>query len=179
MNARLGLDPAQVLRSRLFPLLLALVAGTVFAVGIFVIGAFDRAVAPELNKRTRLIGTIVRAELQRALELGAQLQAVAGLDKYLSDTLAKFSEVDAIEVLAANGSTVAVARRSTGVTEAALPDAAETRTFVDRGSYALPILEQEVVQAQSGSIDSISGATVTSKGYIQSVQSAIDQAHLS
>ena len=145
MNARLGLDPAQVLRSRLFPLLLALVAGTVFAVGIFVIGAFDRAVAPELNKRTRLIGTIVRAELQRALELGAQLQAVAGLDKYLSDTLAKFSEVDAIEVLAANGSTVAVARRATGVTEAALPDAAETRTFVDRGSYALPILDGNLV----------------------------------
>ncbi|HZW43499.1 MAG TPA: FMN-binding protein [Dermatophilaceae bacterium] len=45
-------------------------------------------------------------------------------------------------------------------------------------SYALPILDQEVVQKQSASIDTISGATVTSDGYLQSLQSAIDQAHL-
>lgn len=45
-------------------------------------------------------------------------------------------------------------------------------------NYALPILDQEVVQAQSASIDTISGATVTTDGYLQSLQSAIDQAHL-
>ena len=44
--------------------------------------------------------------------------------------------------------------------------------------YALPILNQEVVQQQSASIDTVSGATVTSDGYLQSLQSAIDQAHL-
>ena len=44
--------------------------------------------------------------------------------------------------------------------------------------YALPILSQEVVQQQSASIDTVSGATVTSDGYLQSLQSAIDQAHL-
>ncbi len=45
-------------------------------------------------------------------------------------------------------------------------------------SYAVPILNQEVVTAQSAGIDTISGATVTSDGYVQSLQSAIDQAHL-
>jgi uncharacterized protein with FMN-binding domain len=45
-------------------------------------------------------------------------------------------------------------------------------------SYALPILDQEVVQQQSAGIDTVSGATVTSDGYLQSLQSAIDQAHL-
>jgi len=45
-------------------------------------------------------------------------------------------------------------------------------------SYALPILDQEVVQQQTASIDTVSGATVTSDGYLQSLQSAIDQAHL-
>jgi uncharacterized protein with FMN-binding domain len=45
-------------------------------------------------------------------------------------------------------------------------------------AYALPILAQEVTQAQSANIDAVSGATVTSDGYIQSLQSAIDQAHL-
>ena len=45
-------------------------------------------------------------------------------------------------------------------------------------AYALPVLAQEVTQAQSAQIDVVSGATVTSDGYIQSLQSAIDQAHL-
>lgn len=44
--------------------------------------------------------------------------------------------------------------------------------------FALPILSQEVIQKQSASIDTVSGATVTSGGYLQSLQSAIDQAHL-
>jgi uncharacterized protein with FMN-binding domain len=44
--------------------------------------------------------------------------------------------------------------------------------------YALPVLAQEATQAQSADIDTVSGATVTSEGYIQSLQSAIDQAHL-
>ena len=45
-------------------------------------------------------------------------------------------------------------------------------------AYAVPQLNQEVTAAQSGSIDAVSGATVTSDGYIQSLQSAIDQANL-
>jgi len=49
---------------------------------------------------------------------------------------------------------------------------------VQINGYALPILGQEVVQQQSASIDTVSGATVTSDGYLQSLQSAIDQAHL-
>ena len=45
-------------------------------------------------------------------------------------------------------------------------------------AYALPVLVQEATQAQSADIDAVSGATVTSDGYVQSLQSAIDQAHL-
>jgi uncharacterized protein with FMN-binding domain len=44
-------------------------------------------------------------------------------------------------------------------------------------SQAVPILNQEAVQAQSAQIDTVSGATYTSEGYIQSLQSAIDAAH--
>jgi uncharacterized protein with FMN-binding domain len=44
-------------------------------------------------------------------------------------------------------------------------------------SYAGPILRTEALQAQSAQIDSISGATYTSYGYQQSLQSALDQAH--
>mgnify|MGYP001260392534 FL=1 len=45
-------------------------------------------------------------------------------------------------------------------------------------SYAVPILNDEVVAAQSANIDMVSGATVTSVAYIQSLQSALDQANL-
>jgi uncharacterized protein with FMN-binding domain len=45
-------------------------------------------------------------------------------------------------------------------------------------AYAVPQLNSEVVSKQSGSIDAVSGATVTSNGYIQSLQSAIAHANL-
>lgn len=45
-------------------------------------------------------------------------------------------------------------------------------------AYALPILTQETMKAQSADIDTVSGATVTSNGYLQSLQAALDAAHL-
>lgn len=45
-------------------------------------------------------------------------------------------------------------------------------------SYAIPQLNSEVLAAQSAGIDTISGATFTSAGYLRSLQSAIDAAHL-
>ncbi|MFJ8138114.1 FMN-binding protein [Streptomyces sp. NPDC096013] len=43
-------------------------------------------------------------------------------------------------------------------------------------SYALPELRREVLAAQSAKIDTVSGATYTSDGYRQSLQSALDSA---
>jgi uncharacterized protein with FMN-binding domain len=44
-------------------------------------------------------------------------------------------------------------------------------------SYALPQLHDEVISAQSAHIDGVSGATVTSDGYTESLQAALDTAH--
>jgi uncharacterized protein with FMN-binding domain len=44
-------------------------------------------------------------------------------------------------------------------------------------SYAVPQLRQEVLSAQSAQIDTVSGATVTSDGYVESLQAALDAAH--
>lgn len=41
---------------------------------------------------------------------------------------------------------------------------------------AVPILNQEAVAKQSAELDMVSGATFTSEGYMQSLQSALDQA---
>ena len=44
-------------------------------------------------------------------------------------------------------------------------------------SYAVPQLDKETLAAQSARIDTVSGATFTSDGYRQSLQSALDLAH--
>jgi hypothetical protein len=49
---------------------------------------------------------------------------------------------------------------------------------VEINNQALPILIQETLDAQSADIDMVSGATVTSVGYEQSLQNALDQAGL-
>jgi uncharacterized protein with FMN-binding domain len=46
-------------------------------------------------------------------------------------------------------------------------------------AYALPVLQQETLTAQSADIDSVSGATVTTDGYKESLQAALDAAHVS
>ena len=43
---------------------------------------------------------------------------------------------------------------------------------------ALPVLRQETLAAQSAKIDTVSGATVTSDGYLESLQAALTAAHL-
>jgi len=47
---------------------------------------------------------------------------------------------------------------------------------VEINSYAVPVLQEQTVSRQSADLDGVSGATVTSEGYVRSLQSAIDQA---
>ena len=49
---------------------------------------------------------------------------------------------------------------------------------VSISNRAAPILRQEVLDAQSASVQTVSGATYTSRAYLTSLQSAIDQAGL-
>jgi uncharacterized protein with FMN-binding domain len=51
---------------------------------------------------------------------------------------------------------------------------AETAMDIQIGQYAFPRLVGETLTAQSARIDTVSGATYTSGGYIQSLQSALD-----
>ncbi len=48
---------------------------------------------------------------------------------------------------------------------------------VEINDYALPVLTNEALSAQNAGIDAVSGATVTSDGYIKSLQSALDRAN--
>ena len=45
-------------------------------------------------------------------------------------------------------------------------------------TYAMPLLQQEVIQAQSANINTVSGASATSGAFIQSLTSALAQAKI-
>ncbi|MEU8753438.1 FMN-binding protein [Streptomyces chartreusis] len=64
--------------------------------------------------------------------------------------------------------------RITEATAVRSPD--ETARSRDINSTAVPKLNQETLQAQSADVDTVSGATYTSAGYRQSLQSALDRA---
>jgi uncharacterized protein with FMN-binding domain len=51
-------------------------------------------------------------------------------------------------------------------------------TSLSINARALPLLGKQAVAAQTGEIDGVSGATVTSGGYRESLQAAIDKANL-
>jgi len=52
----------------------------------------------------------------------------------------------------------------------------DRRTSQRINSIAMPYLQQEAIQAQNASVDIISGATLTSQAFAQSLQTTLDQA---
>ena len=52
----------------------------------------------------------------------------------------------------------------------------DRRTSQRINSVAVPYLQQEAVQAQSANVNIVTGATLTSEGFIQSLQSALANA---
>lgn len=72
-----------------------------------------------------------------------------------------------VQVQVSNGSLIEVA-------VAQFPDG--DRKSVRINERALPTLRSEVLSAQSADVDTVSGATYTSNGYVVSLQSALDRA---
>jgi uncharacterized protein with FMN-binding domain len=62
------------------------------------------------------------------------------------------------------------------ITKADAVQAPKGGTSDQKTALAVPKLNQEAVAAGSADIDSVSGASYTSAGYKQSLQSALDQA---
>ncbi|HEV3095581.1 MAG TPA: FMN-binding protein [Candidatus Dormibacteraeota bacterium] len=83
------------------------------------------------------------------------------------DVLTQFGDVQ-VKVTIAGG-------RITDVQPLQMPF--EKQRSAEITQFAGPQLHDEVLQAQSAQIDTLSGATYTSEAYAQSVQAALDQAH--
>ncbi len=59
---------------------------------------------------------------------------------------------------------------------ATVPTERVRSAVINRG--ALPLLAKEVLKAQNAKVDVITGATLTSQAYVQSLQGAMKEAHL-
>lgn len=68
-----------------------------------------------------------------------------------------------------------IERNSKIVKVAVLVQPANTLHDIQIGAFAFPKLISETLAAQTGKIDAVSGASYTSAGYIQSLQSALDK----
>jgi uncharacterized protein with FMN-binding domain len=80
----------------------------------------------------------------------------------------RFGDVQ-VQVVVANG-------RITAVNALHLPSDRAQSAYISQ--VAGPLLHDEALQAQSARIDVISGATYTSDSYAQSLESAVQQAHM-
>ncbi|MDQ6917741.1 MAG: FMN-binding protein [Candidatus Dormibacteraeota bacterium] len=85
-----------------------------------------------------------------------------------ADVPNRFGDVQ-VRVVISNG-------RITDLQAVQLPADRSRSAYISQ--VAGPMLRTEVLQAQSARIDIVSGATYTSQSYAQSVESALQQAHL-
>ncbi len=107
------------------------------------INIFEEAFAPELNKRSQLIGVTVREEIERTLNYGVPIDSIAGIDTYLTGILDDFDEVNRITLLSVSGDVTASARRQSDVikTEAQV----QTVDLDETTWISLPILSRNTL----------------------------------
>ncbi|HSO07623.1 MAG TPA: MFS transporter [Pelomicrobium sp.] len=96
MNGADRVSPGEAAAGRVVPLAALMVVIAAVVLGSLTVRAFNEALEPEFSRRSQLIGSIVRADLQRALELGIPLNELTGTRPYLEKVLADFPEVSAI-----------------------------------------------------------------------------------
>jgi methyl-accepting chemotaxis protein len=111
-------SPGRLVARRLVLLAAVLILTAAVALGALALRAFDRAIEPELANRAGLVGTIVRASIQRALDLGMPLDRLVGTEAYLDRILDDFPEISFIAIVGAEG-TIAFAAGPLGDPERA------------------------------------------------------------
>ena len=84
---------ANSLARKLAPLAACLIIGSALILGVLTIHKISRAIEPEITSRTRLIGTIVNTNIQRAVSAGVPLKQLVGAEQYFGDLLENFHEV--------------------------------------------------------------------------------------
>ena len=90
---------AESLAKKLTPLAAIIVTLAVVILGIFSVNVIGKSIEPEIINRTKLIGEIVNANIQRAVSVGIPLDKIVGAERYLNDLLRDFQEVSYIGIV--------------------------------------------------------------------------------
>jgi uncharacterized protein with FMN-binding domain len=135
-----------------------------------VASAESSVVAPVSSGTTSTAsGTTAAAGTSSAAAASSSASSTATTTTYTGDAAStKYGPVQ-VEITVANGT----------VTDVSVIDYPSNNGKDQQiNARALPVLVQETLDAQSADIDMVSGATYTSDGYTESLQSALDQAGL-
>ncbi|MFT5130152.1 MAG: MFS family permease [Rhodothermales bacterium] len=106
--------------------------------------AFDAAIQPELDKRSRLIGTSIRDSVENALEMGIPLGSIAGADRYLEDVLNEFEEVRSIALLTRSGEVISQTKSAVIAEKSVVSRVANVGAKAGP-SFAVPILNRNTL----------------------------------
>ncbi len=130
-------SPSRTIARRLVPWAALMIIFSSALLGYFAITVFDEAVEPELNRRTHLIGSMVRSNIQLALDSGIPIEHLAGVDAYLDDVLEAFDEVSSITLLTDTGRTVSEALKENTSSGSATSKPANDAVASDTRHYRL------------------------------------------
>jgi MFS family permease/methyl-accepting chemotaxis protein len=89
---------AESLARMLTPIAACFVVGSVLILGTLSIRYIGDSIEPEIASRTRLIGTIVNTNIQRAVNADIPLEQIVGAEQYLGQLLNDFHEVSYIGI---------------------------------------------------------------------------------
>ncbi|WP_427923589.1 FMN-binding protein [Streptomyces sp. cg40] len=144
------------------PLRRIVLASAVTASGLVMLLALKPHTVPEVASAPQVVSS-------PAPSGSASGKAVAGTKTVTGDTVQTRWGPVQVKITVTNG-------KITDVTAVQSPS--DNPRDQEINSYALPQLKSEALAAQSAKIDTVSGATYTSDGYRQSLQSALDSAGL-
>lgn len=150
------------------PLRRIVLASAVTASGLVMLLALKPHTAPEVVSAPQVAST-PRAASTPAPSGSASAGAATGTKTVTGDTVQTRWGPVQVKITVTNG-------KVTDVTAVQYPS--DNPRDQEINSYALPQLKSEALAAQSASIDTVSGASYTSDGYRQSLQSALDSAGL-
>ncbi|MET7570490.1 FMN-binding protein [Streptomyces sp. NPDC005492] len=150
------------------PLRRVVLASAVTASGLVMLLALKPHTAPEVAAAPS-VASSPQATTAPAPSGSASAKAATGTKTVTGDTVQTRWGPVQVKITLTNG-------KVTDVTAVQYPT--DNPRDQEINSYALPQLKSEALAAQSASIDTVSGATYTSDGYRQSLQSALDSAGL-
>jgi len=84
--------------NRFIAAVIGLLAAALALLGVLIVQDFNRALEPELQRRSELIGTTVQDDVERALEVGIPLHALVGTEAYVDALTNDFPELEFVLV---------------------------------------------------------------------------------